>query len=89
MLINVLGQRSIFRFILITMNYLNKISTLQTYGVTLFGYTNTQVSDISNLVVVESYLFSVIKLMIYTHPGSSSQSNLLSFILSSRLYERV
>jgi len=34
-------------------------------------YTHTHVSDISSLVVVESGLFSVLTMMMYTHPVSS------------------
>ena len=37
-------------------------------------YTHTHVSDISNSVVVESGLFSVLTMMMYTHPVSSPHS---------------
>ena len=37
-------------------------------------YTHTHVSDISSLVVVESGLFSVLTMMMYTHPVSSPHS---------------
>ena len=37
-------------------------------------YTHTHVSDIRSLVVVESGLFSVLTMMMYTHPVSSPHS---------------
>ena len=43
-------------------------------------YTHTHLSDLSSLVVVESCLFSVLTIIMYTHPLSSPDK--LLFFLS-------
>ena len=52
-------------------------------------YTHTHVSDISSLVVVESGLFSVLTMMMYTHPVSSNLSISCLLTLLPVYYEGV